>query len=315
MSADLAALLDPGMEVVLSDAATWSGPDTADPLVAGRAFAESFVRWSRPPIPVPSVKDVSVRGPRGFLWVRVYRPGPSCSQPILYMHGGAWSAGSLALADRFCRRLCVGTDRLVASVAYSLAPEEPYPAALDDCVAALTWLADEGSAFGADGDAPIVVGESAGANLAAALCLRGRDREDLRIARQVLICPILSDDLDTDSHRRWGGGEYLVSTQALADSWQIYLSNRPGDAYAAPSRANDLSGLPPATIVVAGCDPLHDDGVAFARRLVAAGVPAELIEAPGLLHGFIYMDGVSHAAACTVDRICALHSMDEELEV
>ncbi len=84
---------------------------------------------------------------------------------------------------------------------------------------------------------------------------------------------------------------------------------------AAPSRANDLSGLPPATIVVAGCDPLHDDGVAFARRLVAAGVPAELIEAPGLLHGFIYMDGVSHAAACTVDRICALHSMDEELEV
>jgi acetyl esterase len=302
------------MQMVLADVAGWPETDTTDPVVSERAGAESFVRWSRPTVAVASVEDVAIRGARGLLWIRVYRQGHEPEQPILYIHGGGWSAGSITLADRFCRRLCSGSGCLVASVGYGLAPEEPYPFALEDCVSALTWLVEDGKQIGADGDAPFVIGESAGANLAAALCLRVRDARAPAIAQQVLVCPVLDDDLETNSHQRWGGGEYLISSSAVAASWRTYLGNELVDAFAAPLRATDLTGLPAATIIVAGCDPLHDDGVNFARRLTAARVPVELIEAPGLLHGFIYMDGVSEAAARMVDRICALHSSDEQSE-
>lgn len=302
--------LDAGMQRVLADVARWPGARAADPIVSEREIAERFVRWSRPMVQVTSVEDVAVRGARGLLWIRVYRQSQEPMQPVLYIHGGGWSAGSITLADRFCRRLCSESGCLVASVGYGLAPEEPYPVALEDCFSAFTWLVEEGKQIGADGRPPFVVGESAGANLAASLCLRVRDARAPAIAQQVLVYPVLDDNLETGSHQRWGGGEYLISSAALAASWRTYLGTHAVDAFAAPLRATDLTGLPAATIVAAGCDPLHDDGVNFARRLTAAHVPVELIEAPGLLHGFIYMDGVSEAAARMVDRICALHSTD-----
>lgn len=301
-----ADVLDPGMRTVLADVAAWEPPKDADPIAGARAFARTFSRWSRPALPVEGIEDVEFAGPRGRLRVRIYRPSRTMASLALFLHGGGWSAGSIELADRTCRRLSVASDRVVVSLEYALAPEEPYPAALDDSFAALSWLTDYAGSIGADGTGIVVVGESAGANLAAALCLRERDAGGGRIGAQVLICPVLDDRIETESHRRWGGGDYLVSSSALAAGWRTYLGQRSTDALAAPLRAAELYGLPPATIVVAGCDPLRDDGVAYARKLAEAGTPVQLIEAEGLLHAFTYMDGVSTAAADFVDRIARL---------
>lgn len=273
-----------------------------------RAGAERFLRWSRPAVDVHSVGDFDLSRGRNPLRIRLYRPDHVERAPTLYIHGGAWSAGSIALSDRFCRRLCAGSGRLVASVDYGLAPEDPYPAGLDDCVAALTWLDTERDRIGSDGSDPIVVGESAGANIAAALCLRARAGTARPIGGQVLICPVLGDNFATESHLRWGGGEFLVSSSALADAFQRYLAGHASDSLVAPLREADLRKLPSATIVVAECDPLHDDGVAFAQKLSVDSVPVGLMRMPGLLHGFIYMDGVSEAAARGVDEICGLNS-------
>ena len=306
--------LDPGMQVVLDEVAGWPAPAGADQVLAAREMSERFIRWSRPTVPVNRVEDLYVQGARRELRVRIYRSSPEQTPPLLYLHGGGWSSGSIELADRFCRRACVASGRLVASLDYGLAPEEPYPAALEDCAAALAWLDREYDRLGSDGSDPVVIGESAGANVAAALCLRARAGDTRPIARQVLICPMLGDDFATDSHLQFGDGTFLVSSSALADALQTYLGGKHADLYAAPLRARDLSGLPPTTVVVAGYDPLRDDGVNFARRLSAAGGSVEILEAPGLLHGFIYMDGVSEAAARMVDRICALDSTDEQSE-
>ncbi|HWE58616.1 MAG TPA: alpha/beta hydrolase [Solirubrobacteraceae bacterium] len=302
--------LDSGMRAVLDDIASWP-VITTDPVAAARASPERFLRWSRPAVSVESVEDYEVQGEQRAFRVRVYRPGRLPRPPALYIHGGAWSVGSIELADRLCRRLCSESGRLIASVGYALAPEEPYPAGLDDCVDALAWLDHEHDLIGSDGSAPVVVGESSGANLAAAMCLRARAGTAQPIAALVLICPVLGDDFATESHQRWGGGEFLVSSDLLADFWQMYLAGKGVDPFAAPLRARDLNDFPPATIVIAGCDPLRDDGVNFARGLSAAGGSVELIEAPGLLHGFIYMDGVSEPAARTVDRVFTLTTPDE----
>jgi acetyl esterase len=309
-----ADLLDAGMCTVIAEAAAWESPDSGDPTAEARAFASAFTRWSRPVLPVESVEDVLIAGPRRQLRMRIYRPRAAAAPLALFIHGGGWIAGSIEISDRICRRLCNGSGHIIASVDYALAPEEPYPAALDDCVAALTWLGKHSRFIGASGLEPVVVGESAGANLAAALCLRAREDGLQSIARQVLICPVLDDSTKTESHRRWGNGDYLLTSAALGASWRTYLGARSIDAFAAPLRATNLGALPAAVIVVAGCDPLRDDGVAYARKLTAAGTAVELIEANGLLHAFIYMDGVSRAAAETVDRICALHPENEDLE-
>jgi acetyl esterase len=302
------------MQSVLDEVAGWSAPVASDPVSAARVVSERFLRWSRDVLPVAGVEDFEVLAARGPFRVRVYRAGPDPAPPLLYIHGGAWTAGSVELADRFCRRLCAGSGRLVASVDYGLAPEEPYPSGLDDCAKALAWLDAEHELVGSDGTAPAIVGESAGANLAAGLCLRAGKHGPLPIARQVLICPVLGDDFATESHQRFGGGGFLVSSEALAECWQLYLAGRQADAFAAPLRAGELAGLPPTTIVVADRDPLHDDGVGFARGLSEAGGSVEVIKAPGLLHGFIYMDRVSEVAASMVDRICASLSTNEKSE-
>jgi acetyl esterase len=222
----------------------------------------------------------------------------------MYLHGGAWYAGSLDLADRVCRRLARASGRIVVSVGYALAPEHPYPAALDDCIAAWHWVVEHTPPDSLS-QGVAIVGESAGANLAAALCLFLHDHNQVLPSRQVLICPVLDDALSAPSHRTWGGGRYLVTTTALKASWQIYLGGRAPDRYAAPLRATDLQHLPPAHVVVAECDPLHDDGVRYVQRLLEAGTSAEVHVAKGLLHGFVYMDGVSATAARTLDRIAA----------
>ncbi len=214
---------------------------------------------------------------------------PTASRPIVvFFHGGGWVLGSIASHDALCRRLCNQSACIVVSVEYRLAPEHKYPAAVDDAFAATQWVAAHASELGADPGRLAVVGDSAGANLAAVVALRARQRCGPKLACQVLIYPITDYLPDFESCRTNGDG-YFLTTETVAWFWQLYL-NDPSEGRhieASPLRAEDVAGLPPAVVLVAEFDPLRDEGLAYADRLESAGVPVERILCEGMIHGFV----------------------------
>lgn len=216
--------------------------------------------------------------------MRLFRPVEGGSgAPVLYLHGGAFVFGDIADGGRECAEICRATGRAVAMLDYRLAPEHPYPDALADAVVALMWL----SALSGGGRVA-VAGSSAGGNLAAALALLARDGGLDVISFQVLLSPVLDPVMGTPSMAEfattpgWNGA-------ACAVMWRQYLQGRPHREvpYAAPWLAEDLRGLPPALVISAECDPLRDEGIAYAQRLMGAGVRVELYNAPGAFHGFL----------------------------
>jgi acetyl esterase len=238
--------------------------------------------------PVRCVEATSVKDPVAPVAMRTYHPpGPTPHRAILWLHGGGWVLGDLDHADADCRRLCVDTGSLVLSVDYRLAPEHPYPAGLEDAYTALRWL-------GAKLDLTpglsqlFVGGDSAGGNLAAAVCRYAKERGGPRIDGQLLIYPVTDCDFSTPSYERFGGGSYLLSREAMELFWSAYAGGV--DAARTPLiavlRGQDLTGLPPATVVIAGSDVLRDEGEAYAARLRLAGVPVDILRYPGQLHGF-----------------------------
>jgi acetyl esterase/lipase len=218
--------------------------------------------------------------------VRLHRPSaPADAAPgVLWIHGGGYVSGMAAMDDRLARETAERTGALVASVEYRLAPEHPYPAALDDCYAALQWLTTREDV---DQRRIVVVGISAGGGLAAALSLRWRDAGLVDLAGQVLVYPMLDDRTvqrsKATSARGW-------PPEDNAFGWRSYLGREPGDegvsAYAAPARCEDLSGLPPTWIGVGTADLFHDEAVDYATRLRDAGVPTQLEVVAGGFHGF-----------------------------
>jgi len=235
----------------------------------------------------PGVRGVEVVEVAPGVSARIHRPPVDGHAPVagvLYLHGGGYVIGTAKLGDRFCAPLARHLGVLVAAVDYRLAPEHPYPAALEDAHAALGWLAAQPEV---DASRLALVGDSAGAGLAAALALRVRDLGEVRPAVQVLSYPML-DDRTTD-----GGIDEQVARMWSADSnrfgWSAYLGDlADGDVpgTAAPARAEDLAGLPPAWIGVGTNDLFHAEDVAWAHRLEAANVPCELVEVEGAYHGF-----------------------------
>ncbi|MEV6483041.1 alpha/beta hydrolase [Streptomyces sp. NPDC051576] len=223
--------------------------------------------------------------------VRVYRPAePEGDLPgLLFLHGGGFVLGSVAAADADARRLAAEAGVVVVSVEYRLAPEHRYPAAVEDCYAALVWAAKNAAELGLDSDRLAVFGESAGGGLAAAVTLLARDRGGPPLRFQFLCTPELDDRLATPSMLAYADtpGWNLPAAEL---SWDHYLGEgvRGGDdvpCYAAPARAEDLSGLPPTYITVCQFDPLRDEGIAYAQRLAQAGVLTELHLHPGTFHG------------------------------
>lgn len=219
--------------------------------------------------------------------VRVFRPdtAPRPGPALLFIHGGGYVIGNAAMGDRFCRAAARRLGIVAASVEYRLAPEHPFPAPLDDCYAALRWLAAQPDV---DADRIAIVGESAGGGLAAALALLARDRGEVRPVLQLLSYPMLDDrtcagsPLDASRMRMWSPGSNRFG-------WSSYLGPAAGGAVpplAAPGRCDDLAGLPPAWIGVGTNDLFHTEDVAYAERLRAAGVPCELYEVDGAYHGF-----------------------------
>ncbi len=243
-------------------------------------------------ISLPSVENRTIPGPAGELPVRVYDPRETHSERplVLFFHGGGFAMGSVDTHDGPCRKLAIETGYPVVSVDYRLAPEHPFPAALRDSYAALEWAAATAPTLDADPDRLVVAGDSAGGNLAAATALLARDRDGPDIAHQVLVYPVTGNAPETDSYEENAEGYFL--TADLMDWYRdLYLGDDidAGNVYARPRLCRDLSGLPPATVLTAGFDPLRDDGAAYAERLDRANVPVSYHNFPGLIHGFFNM--------------------------
>jgi acetyl esterase len=247
----------------------------------------------RPPVPGRDALDISeelVPGPAAAdpVPVRVYRlPGDGAARPaVVYVHGGGFIAGDLDTEDIRCVRLAHDAGCVVVSVDYRLAPEHRYPAPLDDCYAALCWTTSSAPTLGVDPDRIGVAGASSGGNLAAAIALLARDRGGPPVAFQCLVSPTLDDRMQTASVRFVGTP--MVDGSDVARCWDYYLGpdRRDISPYAAPGRADDLAGLPPAYIMTAELDPLRDDGLRYAARLLEAGVSVELHQFAGAFHGF-----------------------------
>ena len=257
---------------------------------------------------LPAVTDIEIEGPDGPLPLRVYTPpGAGPFRPLLFFHGGGWVVGDLDQADVDCRCLCVDTGSAVISVDYRLAPEHPFPAAPEDCYASLEWLAREAPSLGFDSSRIVVAGDSAGGNLAAAVTLMARERGGPRVARQVLIYPVTDHSFDTGSYSAFAEG-YWMGREDMEWVWDLYLGDDAaagGDLRASVLRATDLSGLPPAVVVTAGCDVLHDEAVAYADRLQAAGVEVMVMPHPGQVHGFWSCGGVTSLPREVNARIAA----------
>jgi acetyl esterase len=228
--------------------------------------------------------------------IRVYRPsrGPrpstgsgtgSSTRPlVLYFHGGGFVFGELRGGDWICGTVARDLDAVVVSVDYRLAPTHPFPAAVDDCFAVTEWAAANAAELGADAGRLGVMGESAGANLAAVVCLVAQEKGGPNIRHQALLYPVVGAG-ETDSRR--ANADALILTLADMKRFDELYGGDPADWRKSPIRAKSLKGLPPALIEVAAHDPLHDDGVLYADALRGAGVEVELIDYPAMPHGFM----------------------------
>jgi acetyl esterase len=273
-----------------------------------------------PPDDDLTVRDLSIPGPEGPatpLAVRAYTPESAFddARPVLvYFHGGGWVRGDLDTHDGLCRLLAEAADCVVCSVDYRRAPEHPFPTPVHDAYAATEWAAEYASIVGGDPARIAVGGDSAGGNLAAVVTLMARERDGPAIDHQVLLYPVTDYAFDTDSYEENASG-YLLSRASMRWYWARYLDDEIDGAnpYASPLRAPDLSGLPSATVVTAGYDPLRDEGAAYAERLRAAGVSVTHAEYPGMVHvfaSFPTLDRARDARATIADDLAAAFDGD-----
>ena len=264
----------------------------------------------RPPGPeVAEIVDGVLPGPAGDLAYRLYRPEGSGPFPlVVYFHGGGWVLGAHDSDDPFCRDLCVRSEAVVVSVDYRHAPEERFPAAVDDAFAAVQWIAEHTVELGGIPGQLAVAGWSAGGNLAAIVCRLARDAGGPEIAGQLLLTPVTDSDMTRESYVENAEG-YILTTALMEWFWDYYADpDRPvGSDKASPLRADDLSGLPPAFIVTCEFDPLRDEGRAYADALAAAGVPVDGFTARGHTHTSLTMvDVVLSGADARAEMATAL---------
>ncbi|PLY03963.1 MAG: hypothetical protein C0622_03725 [Desulfuromonas sp.] len=235
-----------------------------------------------------TIDDINIDTAEGRSRVRVYSPPGKGPFPlILYMHGGGFSIGSPDTSDNLCRTLSTAVKAVILSIDYALAPENKFPTALEECHRVATWALDNDVALNIRYDQLAVVGDSAGGNLAAALCLLARERRDFTPLYQVLICPLLDQQTELSAKISQNSDPLLTSAHRETFS-RYYFSDRSEAAQplASPLLAKDLSGLPPATIISAELDPLAAEAIAYSERLQAAGVSTTLRHYPGLVHDF-----------------------------
>jgi acetyl esterase len=265
-----------------------------------RAQMEATARARKgEPLPVARVEERQIPGPAGVIRLRLYWPrlqtgegGAAAPVPaIVYYHGGGHVIGSLDTHDLVARNLCAGVGAVVASVDYRMGPEHKFPAAVDDCFAALNWVHANAVSLGADPGRIGVHGDSAGANLAAVAALLARDAGGPQLRLQSLVYPVADYTMSGASYGKYAQGYGVLTRDAMAWFARHYLRS-PADAEdwrASPIKAPSHDGLAPAVVIVAECDVLHDDGESYAEALRRAGVPVEYRQYRGMIHGFLGM--------------------------
>jgi acetyl esterase len=288
--------------------------DLAD-IVASRTQSDELISHL-PPVQVPDgigIREVSIPGRDGApdVRARVYAPieaSDSLRPGYVQIHGGGFVLGDLDMFEQAPVDIAATCGAVVVAPDYRLAPEHPFPAGLEDCYATLEWLAANADELGVDRDRIAVGGESAGGGLAAGVALLARDRQGPAICFQLLEIPELDDRLDTGSMTMFVDTP-LWNRPAAELSWKYYLSGDPeklGLQYAAPSRAEDLTRLPPAFVSTCEFDPLRDEGLIYAQRLLAAGVSTEVHHYPGTFHGSSMVRGAAVTQRMEADKLTAL---------
>ena len=266
---------------------------------ARAAHSAETERLCGPGDAVAEVRDVVA----GDLRIRTYRPHENDGGVVAFTHGGGWMMGTLESYDSALRSLAGAAGAVVASIDYRMAPEHRFPAAVDDTLAGIRWLAAHAGEVGGDGSRLAIAGDSAGGNLAAVAALRLRGELPLRL--QALIYPITDSGRDTPSYREFASGHGL-SAASMRRFWDLYLDGADGrHPDVSPLQAPDLGGVAPAYVLTAEEDVLRDEAEAYAARLREAGVPTELVRWPGTIHGFFRWLAVAGAAREAIDAVAA----------
>jgi acetyl esterase len=298
--------LDPNAAQVLAWIKMANRPayETVTAPEARAMYREARAAVSPDPPDVDLVRDLLIPGPGGTIPARLYRgagAGAGRLPVLMFFHGGGWVIGDLDTHDVVCRRLANAAGCAVVSVDYRLAPEHKFPAALEDCIAATSWVFAQAEDLGLDGTRMAVGGDSAGGNLAAVVALHARDHGGPALRLQVLIYPATEFTMRHPSHATRGEG-FLLTHSTMVWFRDAYLRSPDdmADPRASPLRTTDLSRLPPAFLITAGFDPLCDEGREYGERLAAAGVAVQHLYLPGQIHGFMTLGklipAASHAA-------------------
>jgi acetyl esterase/lipase len=285
-------------------------PDKLSVEQAREQFRRSRIPFVARPQEVAAAKDGTIPGRGDGLRIRAYRPLGSRPDEILpglvYFHGGGWVFGDLDSHDPMCRELCNLARCAVISVDYRLAPENRFPAAVDDAISAIRHVEQNATEFGIDGTRLAAGGDSAGGNLAAVAALTFRDQGGPQLKLQILIYPVTDFSMGAPSYTRIANG-FTLSRERMGYFRGLYLRG-PADAAdwrASPLKAKDMSRLPPALFIAAGYDPLVDEGKAYADRLTAAGVPVTYTCYEGMVHGFVSMAGAMDAGHTAIAEAAA----------
>ncbi len=281
-------------------AAVRGAADATEPPAARREALRGLAAMADDAAAPAVATDRAFEGPAGSVPVRLYAPIDVAQQTLpalVFFHGGGWVAGDLDTHDGFCRRLCVASGWRVVAIDYRRAPEHPFPAALDDCIAATRWAAANAAALGIDPARLAVGGDSVGAGLAAATALAARDGDGPRLALQLLVCPILDVGRATGSRDAFAEGHFISRAAFARDLADYAPGVAADDPQLSPLRAASLAGLPPAVIHTAGFDPFRDEGEAYAARLASADVLVRAHRHDGMIHYFYALGrAIPHAS-------------------
>jgi acetyl esterase len=304
--------IDPGAQQVIDLIVAAGRPPYPEVghLEARRLYLEARKVLQPDPEPIAEMRDLTAPGPAGPIPLRLYRARPvkdgELQPALIYFHGGGWVIGNLDSHDGVCRGFANGAACTVISVDYRLAPEHKFPGAVEDSIAATKWIAENAKSLGIDANRLAVGGDSAGGNLTAVVAQHARDRGVPKLRFQLMIYPACDMGMTHPSITEFA--EQLPLTRASM-KWFIdsYLRNAAdvGDWRASPLKAKSLAGLPPAYLMTAGCDPLRDEGEAYAAALKAAGVPVEAKRFDGQIHGFITMGKFIPGAATAMSEMSA----------
>lgn len=290
-------IIDPDIEIILAELRENPVPDLSEiPLVDARKLIRDIIgKFDVKDVPIGRIENHDIAGPDGNIPIRIYTgiDSPDGALPALvYFHGGGWIMCDIDTHDALCRSLANDSGCRVVSVGYRLAPEHVFPAAIEDGLTSIRWVADQAETIGVDPTKIGVAGDSAGGNIAAVISQIARDRGP-KIAFQLLMYPITDVAMDSESYHSFARG-FFLEDRSMCYFIDLYAGKADrSDPRLAPLKAASFEGLPPTLVVTAGRDVLHDEGRLYAEALRAAGVHTEYIDYPGLIHGFATMQAIS----------------------